>query len=154
VTTEGTPDDQTPIPEHRTTYLAEFDQRLRRWRRATLVRDVGLQSTWIIALLAGAGVPLVQSFAWDRGVASLLGFVVVVATGAERLFARTSEQADALDRCRRGLESERRMYMTATGPYTNESEHFRLFVERSEVITAAYDERSLRAQRNHAQPGG
>jgi hypothetical protein len=141
----------TPTDAKESEFIRDLDRRLRRWRVATHVRNGGLQSTWSVALLAGAGVPLVQSLGWSRSVASVLGFVVVVASGAERLFARTADQAEALDNCRRGLESERRLYSTAAGSYTGEPDSFRLFVERTEEITAEFDRRSLAAHRDHAE---
>lgn len=145
-------EEQPAVTDARETeFTRDLDKRIRRWRVATHLRNGGLQSMWTVALLAGAGVPLVQSLGWSRSVASTLGFIVVAASGAERLFARTADSADALDKCRRGLESERRLYSTSAGPYTGEADPFRTFVERTEEITAEFDRRSLQANRDHAQ---
>lgn len=120
-------------------YIARFDKRLRRSRTAALARTAGVQSAWSLSLLAGAAVPLSQALGWDDWVAPVLGFVVVVASGAGGIFARTEGLGAAMDRLARSLAAERRQYDVGAGPYADTADGFELFVERSERAIAEYD---------------
>ncbi len=69
----------------------------------------------------------------------VLGFVVVVAAGLERIFSRTTQSAVALDELRRGLARERRLLVAGTGEYADPDGRVETYVRRSEEHLAAYD---------------
>jgi len=132
-------------------YMQQYDRRLRRMSNAANARIFGIQTSWSVALLAGAAVPLVVALGTATWVTSILGFVVVVASGAERIFARTVGAGQALDRLRRRLAREQRLYLTATGPYSEEGDQFKHFVQRTEDAITAYDTTAVQA---HAEEAG
>ena len=134
-----------------TEYIQQYDRRLRRMSRAANARIFGIQTSWSVALLAGAAVPLVVALGTATWVTSILGFVVVVATGAERIFARTVGAGAALDRLRRKLGTEQRLYLTVTGPYSEDGDQFKHFVQRTEDAITNYDNTAVRA---HAEEAG
>lgn len=127
--------------DRRRLYLALVDRRLTQSNRAVLGRVVGIQTAWSVALLAGAAIPVAQALSapgeWEW-VVSILGFVVVVAQGADRLFGRTRKTALAHDFLRRRLGRERRMWDAGEGPYAERD--FAAFVERVEGVIEEYDD--------------
>ena len=124
----------------------EYDRSIRRRLRvanaAAWFRATGIQVVWLIVLVAGAGVPLTQAIAsdgWDW-VNPVLGFVVVVGAGVERIFGRTSEAAVSLDVLRRNLARERRLLITGSHEYATSEDPHRLYAERVEALIGTYDE--------------
>ncbi len=97
----------------------------------------------MIVTIAGAAVALVEAFGWDRWVAALLGFVVVVFQGLERIFGRTTEGSRSVDVLRRELGREKRLYLTGEGRYKNDDDPFSSFVEVAEVIIARNDQEEV-----------
>lgn len=128
-------------------YLREISRQARRANRAVESRLIGVQVAWIAALLAGAGVSVMQAFSesdtWlggnARWITILLGFAVVVAQGADRLLARTAGGAEPDDVLRRGLERERRLFDAREGPYKAADDPFSEFVSRAEELLATND---------------
>ncbi len=138
---------RTTTIEQQQTYLAAVRRRVRRADAAVLSRVAGVQVAWSVALIAGASVPLVQAIgagntrvaanaAW---ITAILGFLVVIAQGADRLFARTSGVVRADDEMRRNLAREERLYLAGSGPYADAADPFHLFVERAEAELARHD---------------
>ncbi len=127
----------------------EYDRSIRRRLRianaAAWFRATGIQVVWLIVLVAGAGVPLTQAIAsdgWDW-VNPVLGFVVVVGAGVERIFGRTSEAAVSLDVLRRNLARERRLLITGSHEYATSDDPHRLYAERVEALIGTYDEEMI-----------
>lgn len=135
-------------------FMARFNKRLRRSRIAAVARSAGVQSAWSLTLLAGAGVPLAQALGAYKWVAPILGFLVVVASGAQGIFARTAGMGSAMDRLARSLASERRLYEMSAGPYAEQGDMFIRFVERSEEAIAGYDRAMVKANRKHSSRAG
>lgn len=104
-----------------------------------MLRTGGLQTLWIIVIVAGAGVPLNEALSGPGWVGPVLGFTVVVAAGVERIFGRTTPAAAAQDALRRGLARERRLFLAGVGPYDGDGA-FELYAERSEQLVADYDQ--------------
>jgi hypothetical protein len=119
--------------------------RLRTANVAAWLRSTGIQIVWLIVLAAGAGVSLTQALApdgWDW-VNPVLGFIVVLGAGVERVFSRTTEAATALDVLRRSLARERRLLMAGTDEYATTEHPHRLYAERVEALIATYDEKMV-----------
>ena len=129
--------------------LEDFDRDVRRRLRvanaAAWFRATGIQIVWLVVLLAGAGVPLTQALASDGWgwVTPVLGFVVVIGAGLERIFSRTTEAAVSLDVLRRSLARERRLLMSGSDEYAASEHPQRLYAERVEAHIAAYDEKMI-----------
>ncbi len=68
-------------------------------------------------IVAGAGVPLTEALGGPAWIGPILGFVVVVAVGIDRIFGRTTPAASAQDALRRGLARERRLFLSGASPY-------------------------------------
>ena len=125
-------------------YLDLVEKRCHRSNRAVLLRVVGIQTAWSATLLAGAAIPVAQALAEPGNfewVVSLLGFVVVVAAGADRLFARTRGTVEAHDMLRRSLRRERRLMLAGKGSYAD-GDAFDTYVTNVEAAIADYDQRS------------
>lgn len=122
-------------------YLRTIDKRVRSANWAVLSRVAGLQVAWGVSLVAGAAVPLVQALDWDAkdAITAVLGFVVVVAQGADRLMARTSGVVQADDAMRRAMARERRLFDARQGPYRDVDDPFAVFVDRVEAVIAEHD---------------
>jgi len=146
-----TPDSVADKSSLEADFMRRLDRRIRRTRVAALARNAGVQAAWSLTLLAGAGVPLVSSFDWNA-TASVLGFVVVVASGAERIFARTADGGEAIERLHRGLASERRLYQACAGPYGDDATRFEQLVERTESLISIYDAAIVETNRRQTQP--
>ncbi|MEM9561360.1 MAG: hypothetical protein AAGA93_02000 [Actinomycetota bacterium] len=129
--------------EQRSAYMAEVDRRL--WQATWQVRfRVGaIQLSWVIVTIAGAAVALVEAFDWPRWVAALLGFVVVVFQGFERIFGRTTEGSRSVDVLRRDLGREKRLYLTGEGRYKDDADPFSSFVGVAEAIIARNDDEEV-----------
>jgi hypothetical protein len=129
-------------------YLRAVKRRVRRADAAVISRVVGIQLAWIVTLLCGAGVTLVEalgsdSIGWLDGntgwITAFLGFVVVVSQGAGRLVARTSGVVQADDTMRRNVAREERLFAAGAGPYRDATDPFALFAERAEAELAEHD---------------
>jgi len=120
-------------------YLKAFDARMRRTNLAVRARAFGVQAAWAVALLAGAAIPLAQALGWPDWVTAVLGFVVVVVTGGDRLFARTVGIGEALDNLRRRLARERRLLTAGSSPYSDPVNPYAVFIQRTEDAIAEYD---------------
>jgi hypothetical protein len=120
-------------------YERELGRRRRRLSREVRLRSFTMQSMWIIVLAAGAAVPLATAMGSPGWVGPALGFVVVVATGIERIFTRTTVAAVAVDRLRRRLERERRG-LSAGILDAGEADQFALYVRNCEAAIAEFDE--------------
>ncbi len=103
------------------------------------VEYVAIHASWIVVLLAGAAVSLVDVFDLSSRFAALLGFVVVVFQGIDRVFDRTAPGAQADDRLRRALAQEQRL-LVCGGPYADAEDAVRLFADRCEGLPAKNDE--------------
>ena len=134
----------TEPSDRREEYLAGIERRIVWSDRAMNARGLGQIAAWTVALLAGAGVAvaevLVDQWRWAP---ALLGFVVVVAQGADRLFARRRDGAASMDVMRRALTKEKRLYLSGTGVYSDDGTSFETFVERAESILDEYDANSV-----------
>jgi hypothetical protein len=66
---------------------------------------------WVVIVTAGAGVPLAAAVGWPDEVGPALGFVVVVvvASGIERIFGRTTPTAVAWEKLNRELSRQTRL---------------------------------------------
>jgi hypothetical protein len=123
----------------------EYDLAIRRRLRvanaAAWFRATGIQVVWLVVLVAGAGVPLTQAVASDgwTWVSPVLGFIVVLGAGIERIFSKTTEAAVSLDVLRRSLAGERRQLMSGVGEYAESEDAHRLYAERVEALIAEYD---------------
>jgi len=108
---------------------------------AARLRAVGIQLNWLAILIAGAAIPLIKALDIDEAewVIPSLGFVVVVAAGLERIFARTTEAATAVEELRRRLARERRLLLAESEEYAASEDRFATFVKRSEEAIAKYD---------------
>ncbi len=138
----GRQSDDTAIRE--AAYLAVVERRIKWSDRAMNTRSFGQVFAWTVALLAGAGVAVAEVLAsqW-RWAPAVLGFVVVVAQGADRLFARTAGGAIAMESMRRMLTKEKRLYLSRAGPYAGAETAFDTFVERVERVLDQYDDASV-----------
>lgn len=100
-----------PMEAHQQEYLSAVHKCVRRADCAVISRVLAVQLAWIVVLLCGAGVTLVQAFGsttfdWldaedVNWISAVLGFIVVVAQGAGRLVGRTSGVIQADDTMRR-----------------------------------------------------
>ena len=86
--------------------------------------------------------PLADAVGAAGWIGPTLGFVVVVASGLERIFGRTTPAAPAQGALRRGLARERRLFLAGAGPYDTEG-GFDLYAQRSEELIAVYDQAML-----------
>lgn len=128
-------------------YVDDVDRRIRRLRNEVWWRTTTIQVLWLIVVLAGAAVTLSNALGgWDW-IEPTLGFVVVVAAGAERIFARTSGKAATVDELRRALSHEHRMLVTATGDYADAATAFATFAARCEDAIETHDRRTIEEDR-------
>jgi hypothetical protein len=135
------------ITDEQRQYLKAVNRRVKRADAAVLSRLIGVQVAWIVSLIAGAGVALVQAIGaqvdWlgpnADWISALLGFLVVLAQGADRLVARTSGVVRAEEDMRRNLAREQRLFHARSGPYRTTDDPFHVFVQRAEVELATHD---------------
>ncbi len=108
---------------------------------AAWMRAGGIQLVWLVVLVAGAAVPVSEAVLSDdwAWVSPVLGFVIVVAAGLERIFRRTTDAAVPLDELRRNLARERRLLLAGADGYADSDAGYALHVERVERHIAAYD---------------
>lgn len=124
-------------------YARRIRWRLRMANVAAWMRAGGIQIVWLTILIAGAAIP-VSDVLIDGGwewVSPVLGFIIVIAAGLERIFSRTTPAAAAVDELRRNLAHEYRVYLAASddgGP-----DRFDRYVERSEALVADYDQKMI-----------
>jgi len=134
---------------HQRDYVRAVHKRVRRADAAVISRVLAIQLAWIVSLVCGAGVTLVQALdsetidwlsagdvAW---ISALLGFIVVVAQGAGRLVGRTSGVVHADDTMRRKLAREERLFQAGAGPYRDATDPFELFADRAERELLEHD---------------
>lgn len=104
-------------------------------------------------IVAGALTTVVQVFVpsselhWTTWVTALLGTLVVLAKGVERVWA-FDETWQAYRTAAECMKSERRYYVNAAGPYSridDEELAFRIFVERVEAVIASEQRRFWKA---------
>ncbi len=120
-------------------YEREIARRRRRSTWEVGLRTFTMQVTWIVVLAAGAAVPLAAALGWPGWVAPVLGFVIVVATGIEKIFGRTTDAAVAVDALRRRLDRERRKRDARSGSDEAESDGFDAYVRGCERAIAEFD---------------
>ncbi len=106
---------------------------------AAWARTAGIQLVWLVIIVAGAAIPLVELADGWRWASPVLGFVIVIAAGVERIFGRTTEAAVAVDLLRRRLARERRLHATLTEDYAVADDPNDLYVERTEQHLDRYD---------------
>lgn len=134
-------DDQQP--NGASSYQREIRKRTRRFTAATRARAFTMQLMWVVILAAGAAVPLAAALNWHEWVGPTLGFVVVVASGIERIFGRTTSAAVAVDGLRRELDRQTRMFGASALDYAQSEDPFGLYVQRVEDAIASFDEMML-----------
>jgi hypothetical protein len=147
----------TPAGPTRNRKQKKYDRimatRLRIANLAAWGRASGIQVVWLVVLIAGAAIPLSEALLREgwTWVSPVLGFIIVVAAGLERIFSRTTEAALALDQQRRDLSRERRLLIARSGPYANAADPEALYAERAEAAIATYDAAMIEYNRRMAQ---
>ena len=124
-------------------YARRIRWRLRMANVAAWMRAGGIQIVWLTILIAGAAIPLSDVLidgGWEW-VSPVLGFIIVIAAGLERIFSRTTPAAAAVDELRRNLAHEYRVYLAASAE--GEPGRFDRYVERSEALVADYDQKMI-----------
>ncbi len=125
-------------------YIIEIQRRVRSGRRQVLTRVAGIQTIWVLVLISGAAISVVQVAELQPWVAGVLGFAVVVFQGAEQLLGRTAKGFTPLDTLRRALDAELRMLaLSADSEHDDHERPFARFVERCEALIASYDEADI-----------
>lgn len=124
-------------------YVRRIEKRIRWADRGMNARSVGQKTAWTIALAAGGAVSLSQAVAnsWNW-LPAVLGFVVVVAQGSDRLLNRSADGSASMDRMRRDLSREVRLFHARAAHYDID-DRFPVFVARAEAILSAYDDDSV-----------
>lgn len=123
--------------------MADIDRRLRQARWQVRLRVGAIQFSWVVVTIAGAAVALVEAFGWPGWSAALLGFLVVVFQGLERIFGRTTEGSRSVDVLRRDLGREKRLYLAGEGRYKDADDPFSAFVEIAEELIARNDDEEV-----------
>jgi protein-S-isoprenylcysteine O-methyltransferase Ste14 len=131
----------TPSTAGQRRYDRTLRRRLRVADAAAWMRAGGIQAVWLVVLVAGAAVPLTEAVIADgwTWVSPVLGFVIVVAAGLERIFQRTTGAAAALDDLRRKVARERRMVQAGAGVYADADASYAQYAARIEEHIADYD---------------
>ncbi|MEN8178946.1 MAG: DUF4231 domain-containing protein [Pseudomonadota bacterium] len=131
------------------TYLNEHLEGQEGWYNSKAT-NYKMWSKWLglLIIAAGAGTTLVQIWAtgaeptsvgWTAIVTALLGVLVILAKGIERLWTFDENWLN-YRQASEAIKREKRYYINAAGPYrdeNNESAAYRLFVERVEDIIMA-----------------
>lgn len=136
-------DARDEVADRQADYKRDMARRQRRLAWAARLRSFVLQATWVIVLAAGAAIPLSAAMSWPDWVAPTLGFVVVLATGIEKIFSRTTAAAAAVDRLRRHLEQEGRLFHARQMDYAGADDPFEIYVTRSEAAIQEFDRSML-----------
>ena len=126
-------------------YTRRIRWRLRMANLAAWMRAGGIQIVWLTILIAGAAITLSEVLidsGWEW-VSPVLGFIVVIAAGLERIFSRTTPAAAALDELRRNLAHEYRIFLAAPDEQDGGADRFEKYVERSEALVADYDQKMI-----------
>lgn len=127
-------------------YLSYIEARAAAGRYQMWARAMTAQALWLVVILAGAAIPLNTAIDGPTWVEPWLGFVVVAAAGIERIFARTSAKASAVDSLRRDLEQRtRRLKAGAIPPYPDAT--FDAFVEECEKSISAHNQEVIKRNR-------
>ena len=124
-------------------YEREVRRRLRQLVAQSRLRAFFMQVTWIVILAAGAAVPLATALDWPDWAGPVLGFVVVIATGLERIFRRTTTASVAVEALRQRLDRERRRYAVGGLGGSVDEDLFERFVRRCEEAFDDFDETML-----------
>lgn len=108
---------------------------------AARLRAGGIQAVWLVVLVAGAAVPLSDALVTDgwEWVNPVLGFVIVLAAGLERIFRRTTDAAVPLDELRRNIAREHRLFLASADVYADPDAAYPRYAERVEEHIARYD---------------
>lgn len=133
-------------------YERDMKHRRRGLAREFRLRYFTLQATWVIVLTAGAAIPLSAALGWPGWIAPILGFSIVVATGLEKVFNRTTDGAVAVDRLRRTLDQEGRLFHARKLHYADTNDPFDEYVRRSEAAIAEFDRSMLAYAQRIAPP--
>ena len=122
-------------------YERALRRRLRLANAAAWMRAGGIQAVWLVVLVAGAAVPLTEAILADgwTWVSPVLGFVIVVAAGLERIFRRTTAAAVSLDELRRSVSRERRLLLAGVDGHNGADATYAAYAERVEQHIAEYD---------------
>lgn len=129
--------------DQRSAYMADIDRRLRQATIQVRLRVGAIQFSWVVVTIAGAAVAVVEAVGWPGWVAALLGFLVVVFQGLERIFGRTTEGSRSIDVLRRDLGREKRLYLASEGRYKAADDPFSSFVEIAEELIARNDDEEV-----------
>ncbi len=131
----------TPSTPGQVQYDRHLRRRLQLADTAAWLRAGGIQAVWLVVLLAGAAVPLSDAILRDgwTWVSPMLGFIIVVAAGLERIFRRTTDAAVPLDELRRKVARERRLLLAGAENYGDPGATYALYAERVEQHIAEYD---------------
>lgn len=101
----------------------------------------------LIIILAGAAISVIQLWAplsnadtvpLTAAITAVLGAIVILAKGIERIW-NFDDNWGTYRQAAEGLKRERRLYVTAAGPYSwirDEDKAYRLFIERVEEVIA------------------
>ena len=131
------------LDEAQQQYMHRIEKRIRWADRGMNARSVGQKVAWTVARVAGGAVSLseavVASMDW---LPAVLGFVVVVAQGSDRLLRRSAEGSASMERMRRDLSREHRLFRARATVYDLD-EPFPVFVDRVEAILGTYDNESV-----------
>lgn len=138
----------TPVPDGPSDqamadYMSEIDRRLRQATWMVRFRIGAIQLSWVVVLIAGAAVSLVEALGWSGWIGAGLGFLVVVFQGLERIFGRTTEGSRSIDVFRRDLGREKRLYLTREGHYKDIDDPFSRFVQEAEKIIERNDDEEI-----------
>ncbi|WES63167.1 hypothetical protein P0L94_11945 [Microbacter sp. GSS18] len=131
------------VENGRSRYEGDIARRRRRLTWEVGLRSFTMQATWLVVLAAGAAVPLAAALGWPEWVAPVLGFAIVVATGIEKIFGRTTDAAVAVDALRRRLDRERRKRDARSGSDEADADGFDAYVRGCERAIAEFDDSML-----------
>jgi len=139
MTTEATPSND----DRQRTYLSYIEARATAGRYQMWARALSAQALWLVVVLAGAAIPLNTAVGGPAWVEPWLGFTVVAAAGIERIFARTSQKAAAVDSLRRALEQKvRRLQTEAVAPCPEDT--FAKFVDDCEELIDHHNQQVIK----------
>lgn len=118
------------------------------YKRAFAMRaksERAIDTAWGLTLVLGAGVTLSGSLGAPGEIAAVLGFLVVLAQGYQRFWARRADMTGELDELLRKMHQEARRLRANQAPYNGKgSERFANFVDRVEDLMSKYNIESNR----------
>ena len=139
-------DDLAELTPAQHEYLASIKRRAGAAGASAWARAGTVHALWLVVVLAGAGIPLNGALGGPSWVEPSLGFVIVAAAGADKIFARTRHKAAAVDTLRRSLNKQLRLMSTASGDYAGLDDPpraFAKFVNNSELLIDQYDQQVI-----------